>query len=70
MVPIRWEAFGDNAFTHAMLWLNAYFSFAWFLGKCALGISVYVWIRATLPRLRYDQRAQNARCSVSSALTS
>lgn len=26
-----------------------------FLGKIAFGISVYVWLRATLPRLRYDQ---------------
>ena len=27
----------------------------WFLGKCAGGITFYVWLRATLPRLRYDQ---------------
>ncbi|MDQ2985319.1 MAG: NADH-quinone oxidoreductase subunit NuoH [Armatimonadota bacterium] len=27
----------------------------WFIGKLALGISVFIWIRATLPRLRYDQ---------------
>ena len=26
-----------------------------FIGKCALGITFYIWIRATLPRLRYDQ---------------
>lgn len=26
-----------------------------FLGKCALGISFFIWLRATLPRLRYDQ---------------
>lgn len=26
-----------------------------FLGKMALGISFYIWLRATLPRLRYDQ---------------
>jgi NADH-quinone oxidoreductase subunit H len=26
-----------------------------FIGKCALGISFYIWLRATLPRLRYDQ---------------
>ncbi len=26
-----------------------------FLGKCAFGISAFIWLRATLPRLRYDQ---------------
>lgn len=27
----------------------------WFLGKCMLGITFFIWMRATLPRLRYDQ---------------
>jgi NADH-quinone oxidoreductase subunit H len=27
----------------------------WFLAKVALFVFVYIWIRATLPRLRYDQ---------------
>ncbi len=27
----------------------------WFLGKCTLGITFFIWLRATLPRLRYDQ---------------
>lgn len=27
----------------------------WFLAKCAAVISLYIWLRATLPRLRYDQ---------------
>src|SRR5262249_59339362 len=27
----------------------------WFLLKVALFVFVYIWIRATLPRLRYDQ---------------
>jgi len=26
-----------------------------FFGKCALGITIFIWLRATLPRLRYDQ---------------
>lgn len=26
-----------------------------FLGKCAAGITFFIWLRATLPRLRYDQ---------------
>lgn len=27
----------------------------WFIGKCYFGVVVYIWLRATLPRLRYDQ---------------
>lgn len=27
----------------------------WFIGKITFFISVYIWLRATLPRLRYDQ---------------
>ncbi len=27
----------------------------WFIGKLVGGISFYIWLRATLPRLRYDQ---------------
>lgn len=34
---------------------SAWMAPIWFIGKMALGISVFIWIRATLPRLRYDQ---------------
>ena len=27
----------------------------WFIGKVVIGIFVFVWLRGTLPRLRYDQ---------------
>jgi NADH-quinone oxidoreductase subunit H len=27
----------------------------WFIGKLVLGLTFYIWLRATLPRLRYDQ---------------
>lgn len=35
--------------------INYWFAPAWFIGKCAFGITCFVWLRATLPRLRYDQ---------------
>ncbi len=34
--------------------LNTIPGFVWFLGKIMMGIFFYVWLRATLPRLRYD----------------
>lgn len=34
---------------------NSFLAPIWFIGKCALVITGYIWIRATLPRLRYDQ---------------
>jgi NADH-quinone oxidoreductase subunit H len=27
----------------------------WFIGKLALLLYVFIWMRTTLPRLRYDQ---------------
>lgn len=50
-LPIRWEAIGLGGIQR----FNDLFAAIFFLGKCAFGISVYVWLRATLPRLRYDQ---------------
>ena len=31
------------------------FPIAWFLGKTFVFLFIYVWLRAALPRLRYDQ---------------
>jgi NADH-quinone oxidoreductase subunit H len=55
LLPINWTEFRQNGFTNAMVWLNTYLAPIWFIGKCAFGISIFVWLRATLPRLRYDQ---------------
>lgn len=51
MLPVNWEHF-NNA---GMAWLNYWMAPLTFLGKCAAGITFYIWLRATLPRLRYDQ---------------
>jgi NADH-quinone oxidoreductase subunit H len=37
---------------HALHWL---WPILWFFGKLVVFLFVYVWFRATLPRLRYDQ---------------
>jgi NADH-quinone oxidoreductase subunit H len=36
-------------------WITWIFPIMWFFGKTMLLIFVFVWIRATLPRMRYDQ---------------
>ncbi|HRK23134.1 MAG TPA: NADH-quinone oxidoreductase subunit NuoH [Fimbriimonadaceae bacterium] len=55
MLPINWSAFGENSVTNALTWANTYLAPAWFSGKCAFGMTIFIWLRATLPRLRYDQ---------------
>jgi NADH-quinone oxidoreductase subunit H len=61
MLPIDWRLLQhDNALGMGWLWgllngLNYWLAPIWFVGKIAFMISVYIWLRATLPRLRYDQ---------------
>lgn len=60
LLPINWLAIGDSvpALSGVMGFMdriNYALAPLWFLGKCAAGITFYVWLRATLPRLRYDQ---------------
>jgi NADH-quinone oxidoreductase subunit H len=55
MLPVNWSAFGSGAPWDTLKWLNTNLAPLWFLGKCAFGITVFIWLRATLPRLRYDQ---------------
>ncbi len=42
----------DGPGFHFVRWL---WPILWFLGKTVVFLYVYVWIRAALPRLRYDQ---------------
>jgi NADH-quinone oxidoreductase subunit H len=54
----RWNMLaGDSTggFFRTMDWLSYNLAPVWFIAKIAFGISVYIWLRATLPRLRYDQ---------------
>ena len=36
-------------------WLGGWFTLVWFLAKISLFFFIFVWLRGTLPRMRYDQ---------------
>ena len=55
MLPVNWETFGANPFAEIMSTINVALAPAWFLGKTAFFFTCFIWLRATLPRLRYDQ---------------
>ncbi len=57
VLPINWEylAGGGAGFFSFMAKANYWLAPLTFVGKCWLGVSFYIWLRATLPRLRYDQ---------------
>ncbi len=62
-LPLNWEYLAERAgemgWTGVAGLLQAVVHPAiaplWFLGKVFLGITFYIWLRATYPRLRYDQ---------------
>ncbi len=39
-------------------WLGGWFTMVWFLSKVIFFFFIFVWLRGTLPRLRYDQFMQ------------
>ncbi len=41
--------------TFTETWLGGWFTIVWFLAKVSAFFFVFVWLRGTLPRLRYDQ---------------
>jgi len=60
MLPINWQSLGEIApglswVTNAMQNVDFWLSPVWLVGKAFALVTVYVWLRATLPRLRYDQ---------------
>jgi NADH-quinone oxidoreductase subunit H len=45
----------DGPIPHVIPTADVWFPSVWFLGKTLVFLFVYVWFRAALPRLRYDQ---------------
>ncbi|MBX3113336.1 MAG: NADH-quinone oxidoreductase subunit H [Fimbriimonadaceae bacterium] len=58
ILPIDWSylaATTGNGFFKMLAGANYWLAPLVFLGKCFMGITFFIWLRATLPRLRYDQ---------------
>lgn len=60
VLPVNWEVAaqsmpGAAGFFNFMGQINYWLAPLFFLGKCTGGLTFFIWLRATLPRLRYDQ---------------
>jgi NADH-quinone oxidoreductase subunit H len=60
LLPIRWDELardfeGASPIFNALGGLNYWLAPMWFMGKIVFMLSCFIWLRATLPRLRYDQ---------------
>ena len=50
-MPVNFDALGAPFMTAITYWLAP----ITFLTKCIIGITFFIWLRGSLPRLRYDQ---------------
>lgn len=55
LLPIRFDHLGTGGIFDTLAFINNGLGPIWLLAKIAVMFSIYVWLRATLPRLRYDQ---------------
>jgi len=63
LAPLHWEYLAEVSRDAGLGWLGGVLTWingpwtapVWFLGKVFGGLTFYIWLRATLPRLRYDQ---------------
>jgi NADH-quinone oxidoreductase subunit H len=60
ILPINWHYLSEHAVVLSGLFdfmdrINYWGAPIWFVGKIVFMLSCFIWLRATLPRLRYDQ---------------